>query len=132
MVDSQSCVGNRIEVRKLGSFQDASFVGDVTDSTSASRGLLCELGSHTFVPISWMHKKQPAVSHSNAGSEIVSLDAGSRWDGLPVLQFWECVLETLSSKLAKGESLSVTYAKESFSLIHTLTIAYLNQLTVRQ
>ena len=37
----------------------------------------------------------------NAESEIVSLDAGSRWDGLPVLQFWVCVLETLSSKLAR-------------------------------
>ena len=36
------------------------------------------LGSHTFVPISWMCKKQTAVSHSSTESEIISLDTGLR------------------------------------------------------
>ena len=40
-------------------------------------------GSHTFVPISWMCKKQTAVSHSTAESEIVSPDAGSRTEFAP-------------------------------------------------
>ena len=40
-------------------------------------------GSHTFVPISWMCKKQTAVSHSSTESEIISLDTGLRLDGLP-------------------------------------------------
>ena len=31
-------------------------------------------GSHTFVPISWMCKKQTAVSRSSTESEIISLD----------------------------------------------------------
>ena len=31
-------------------------------------------GSHAFVPISWMCKKQTAVSHSSTESEIISLD----------------------------------------------------------
>ena len=31
--------------------------------------------SHTFVPISWMCKKQTTVSHSSTESEIISLDA---------------------------------------------------------
>ena len=35
-------------------------------------------------------------------SEITSLDAGLRMDGLPAHQFRECVLETLSSKPANG------------------------------
>ena len=35
-------------------------------------------GSHTFVPISWMCKKQTAVSHSSTESEIISLDTGLR------------------------------------------------------
>ena len=43
-------------------------------------------GSHTFVPISWMCKKQTAVSHSSTESEIISLDTGLRLDGLPALE----------------------------------------------
>ena len=53
------------------------------DSKSTSGGTLCFFGSHTFVPISWMCKKQTAVSHSSTESEIISLDAGLRLDGLP-------------------------------------------------
>ena len=49
-----------------------------------------------------MCKNQTAVSHSSVESEIISLDAGLRMDSLPALQLWECVLETLSSKSAKG------------------------------
>ena len=37
---------------------------------------------NTFVPISWMCKKQTSVSHSSTESEIVSLDTGLRLDGL--------------------------------------------------
>ena len=43
---------------------------------STSGGLVCLFGSHTFAPISWMCKKQTAVSHSSAESEIILLDAG--------------------------------------------------------
>ena len=50
-----------------------------------SGGTLCVLGSHTFVPISWMCKKQTSVSHSSTESEIISLDAGFRLDGIPAL-----------------------------------------------
>ena len=46
-------------------------------------------GSHTFVPISWMCKKQISVSHSSSESEIFSLDAGLRLDGLPALELWD-------------------------------------------
>ena len=81
---------------------------------------------HAFVPISWTCKEQTAVSHSSAESEIISLDAGLRIDGLPVLQFWECVLETLSCKTAKG---NVTNARESFRFIRILAVVFLSQLT---
>ena len=49
-------------------------------------------GSHTFVPISWMCKKQTAVSHSSTESEIISLDTGLRLDGLPALELWDLIL----------------------------------------
>ena len=63
---------------RLGLFQDSDFAGDLEDSKSTSGGTLCIFGSHTFVPISWMCKKQTSVSHSSTESEIISLDAGLR------------------------------------------------------
>ena len=60
--------------------------GDLEDSKSTSGGTLCVFGSHTFVPISWMCKKQTSVSHSSTESEIISLDAGLRLDGIPALE----------------------------------------------
>ena len=70
--------GNTAKQCRLGLFQDSDFAGDLEDSKSTSGGTLCILGSHTFVPISWMCKKQTAVSHSSTESEIISLDTGLR------------------------------------------------------
>ena len=50
---------------------------------------MCFFGSHTFVPISWICKKQTSVSHSSTESEIISLDTGLRLDGLPALELWD-------------------------------------------
>ena len=72
-------VGNTAKQCRLGLFQDSDFAGDLEDSKSTSAGTLCIFGSHTFVPISWMCKKQTAVSHSSTESEIVSLDARGRY-----------------------------------------------------
>ena len=35
------------------------------------RGILCIFGSHTFVPVSWMCKKQTSVSHSFTEAELI-------------------------------------------------------------
>ena len=100
---------------------------EIQKSTSA--GLLCVSGSHTFVPISRMCKKQTAVSHGSArvwnyvawqvhvwmDHQLFSLGSVS-WKHCAVSQPWE--------------KLSVTSAKESFRLIHTLTVVYLSQLTM--
>ena len=48
---------------------------------STSGGTLCVFGCHTFVPISWMCKKQTSVSHSSTEAELISLFAGLRMDG---------------------------------------------------
>ena len=110
-------------------FHGVSSAGDLRDAKSTSGGLLCVLGSHTFVPISRMCKKQTAVSHSSAESEIMSLDR------------FTCEWITSSSVLGEclgniypvsqpWETLSVTNVKESFRLIHTLTIVCMSQLTM--
>ena len=52
---------------------------------------------HTFVPISWMCKKQTSVSHSSTESEIISLDAGLRWDGLLALELWDLIVSVLGN-----------------------------------
>ena len=78
-------VGNTAKQCRPGLFQDSDFasVGDLKNSKSTSGGTLCIFGSHTFVPISWMCKKKTSVSHSSTESEIISLDAGLRLDGIP-------------------------------------------------
>ena len=58
---------------------------------------LCVFGSHTFVPISWMCKKQTAVSHSSTESEIISLATGLRLDGLPALELWDLIVSVLGN-----------------------------------
>ena len=78
-------VGNTVKQCRLGLFQDSDFAGDLEDSKSTSGGTLCVFGSHMFVPISWMCKKQTSVSHTSTEAEIVSLDAGLRMDGIPAL-----------------------------------------------
>ena len=48
-------------------------------------GTFCLLGSRTLVPVSWMCKKQTAVSHGSTQSEIIFLDAGLKLQGIPTL-----------------------------------------------
>ena len=81
----------------MGHFQDSDFAGDLEDPKSTSGGVLCLLGSRTFVPIRWMCKKQTSVSHRSKKSEIISLDAGLRMDGIPALDLWDVVIELLQS-----------------------------------
>ena len=90
-------VGNTGKQCRLGLFQDSDFAGDLEDSKSTSGGTLCIFGSHTFVPISWMCKKQTAVSHSSTESEIISLDTGLRLDGLPALELWDLIVSVLGN-----------------------------------
>ena len=87
--------GNTSKQCRLGLFQDSDFTGDLEDSKSTSGGALCVFGSHTFVPVSWMCKKQTSVSHSSTESEIISLDAGLRLDGIPALDLWDLIVAVL-------------------------------------
>ena len=92
-------VGNTAKQCRLGLFQDSDFAGDLEDSKSTSGGTLCIFGSHTFVPISWMCKKQTSVSHSSTESEIISLDAGLRIYGIPALDMWDLFVSVLGNTI---------------------------------
>ena len=82
---------------RLGLFQDSDFAGDLDDSKSTSGATSCVFGSHTFVPISWMCKKQTSVPHSSTESEIISFDAGLRLDGIPALDSWDLIVLVLEN-----------------------------------
>ena len=78
-------------------FKTQTLLAILRTQKSTSGGVLCIFGSRTFVLVSWMCKKQTAVSHSSAESEIISLYAGFRMDGLLALDFWDVVIEVLRS-----------------------------------
>ena len=90
-------MGNTAKQCRLGLFQDSDFARYLEDSKSTSGGTLCIFGSQTFVPISWMRKKQTAVSHSSTESENISLDTGLRLDGLPALELRDLVVSVLGN-----------------------------------
>ena len=89
--------GNTAKQCRLGLFQDSDFAGDLEDSKSTSGGTLCIFGSHTFVPISWMCKKQTSVWHTSTESEIISLYAGLRLDGILALDLWDLIVSVLGN-----------------------------------
>ena len=77
--------------------QESDFAGDLEDFKSTSGGVLCNFGTRTFVPISWICKKQTSVSHSSTESEIIPWDAGLRMDGFFAFDLWDLVIEVLGT-----------------------------------
>ena len=88
---------------RLGLFQDSDFAGDLEDSKSTFGGTLCIFGGQTFVPISWMCKKQTSVSHGSTESEIISLDASLRMDGIPALDLWDLIVIVLQGNTNQND-----------------------------
>ena len=121
--DIQYChVGNISKQCILGLFQDSDFAGDLEDSKSSSGGTLCVIGSHTFVPISWMCKKQTSVSHSSTESEIISLDTGLRLDGLLALELWDLIVSVFGniSHVSDGTGQLVNGKNKSYNKIDVM------------
>ena len=50
-----------------------------------------------LLPLVGCAKKQTSVCHRSAESEIISLDAGLRMDGILALNLWDVVIEVLHS-----------------------------------
>ena len=94
---------------------------DLEDSKSTSGGTLCVFGRHTFVPTSWMCKKQTSVSHSSKESEIISLDAGLRMDGVPALDLWDMIVAVLgnTNRSHKGRRDLCTNQRKVCAVPHT-------------
>ena len=50
-----------------------------------------------------MCKKQTSVSHSSTESEIISLDAGLRLDGIPALNLWDLIVAVLLGNMCQND-----------------------------
>ena len=75
-----------------------------------------------------MCKKQTSVSHSSTESEVISLDAGLRMDGISALDLWDLVKEVLHSSNnvpARGKPFCETKSKApGWEKPHAKTVAW--------
>ena len=117
-----SYVGNTVKQCRLGLFQDSDLAGDLEDSKYTSGGTLCVFGSHTFVPISWMCKKQTSVSHNSTELEIISSNAGLRLDGIAALDLWDLIVAILgnTNQSHKEQGVLLMKKREIRSTPHTI------------
>ena len=56
------------------------------------------IGPRTFIPITWMCKKQGAVSHSSSEAEIIALEIVVRMEVIPALTLWDTVIDIQDMK----------------------------------
>ena len=95
----QHCiVGDKPEQCKIAMFADTSFAGVQQDSKSTSGASLFLCGPNTFVSITWLRKKQSAISTSSSESEGIALDIGIKLEGIPTLNLWDQVVEVLNQR----------------------------------
>ena len=71
---------------------------------------------------SWMCKKKTSVWHSSTESEIISLDAGLRLDGIPALDLWDLIVSVLGKTTQNHDRTvqSVVNKSEACSPPHTI------------
>ena len=72
--------------------------------------------------ISWMCKKQTSVSHKSTESEIISLDAGLRLDGIPALDLWDLIVSVFGNTTQNHDRTGrpVVNKREACSPPHTI------------
>ena len=92
-------VGNTAKQCMLELFQDSDFAEILVTQTSTSSGTLCVFGSHAFVPICWMCKKQTSVSHNSTESPIWMQDWC--WTVFPHLIFGDLIVAVLGNDSEK-------------------------------
>ena len=61
-----------------------------------------------------MCKKQTSVSNSSTESEIISLDAGLRLDGIPALDLWDLIVAVLHETRIRVIKSGETRARTQF------------------
>ena len=112
-----SHAGDPPEDCRIVMFGYASFAGDLSDSKSTTGVIMVLVGPRTFCPISWICKKQGAISHSSTEAEIIALDAGLRMEGIPMVSLWELIIDEKSKNEAKSEEVKDPKSKQTKTAI---------------
>ena len=73
------------------------------------------VGPNTFCPITWLVKRQGAVTHSSSEAEIVSLDTSLRTLGLPCVIFWDIVVGMFSRD--SSDTIAANYNESTFMTV---------------
>ena len=77
---------------KLLLFVDADFAGNTDNAKSTSGGYLVLAGPNSWFPLSWLSKRQSAVSRSTTEAEVVSLAASLHTEAIPMQDLFNLVL----------------------------------------
>ena len=88
----RSYIGDPADELELVLFTDADHGGSIEHGYSASGGLLVVQGPNSWFPISWLSKRQSAVSRSTTEAEAISLATGLFDEGLPNQEFLSKIL----------------------------------------
>ena len=79
---------------KLGLFQDADFVGYLTESKSTFGGMLLKFGDIIHLHNFQRHVSNKRQCHTaSTEAEVISLNTGLRMEGLFVLTLWDLVTD---------------------------------------
>ena len=87
-----SIIGDPIDQLQLVQCSDADFSGDHMSSKSTS-GVIMLVGPNSFFILDVICKKQTVVSHSSSESELVAVDTHIRTSTIPILDFWDYILD---------------------------------------
>ena len=66
------------------------------------------------MPITWLCKKQGAVSHSSSEAEIIALEAALRAEGIPALMLWDLVIDVFHPQMGVRETNASVVGESSF------------------
>ena len=86
-------VGDPGEALELVLYTDADHGGSFEHGYSTSGGLLVVSGPRTWFPVTWMSKRQTAVSRSTTEAETISLAQSFFSDALPTQEFLSMILQ---------------------------------------
>ena len=87
---------------------------------------MCLVGRKTFVPLSWICKKQGAVSHSSTEAEVVGLDAMIRLEGLPCLNLFEQIVQILYPGVANAPSKANSRKNSAYGKYDIISLEYVD------
>ena len=101
----QQCwVGDPIEDCILAACSDASYADALQDAKSTSGAVIVLLGPRTFVPLTWLCKKQGAISRSSTEAETLALDMMMRLEAIPIQSLFDQILEALYPESGTDDS----------------------------